>query len=386
MNRYSKLHPCARAANQGLGMGEIHRKILLQVFIFSLAIFFTSLAKAETYFAGKMIEWVVPFKVGGGTDAWARYVAPFLAEHLPGNPEVKIRNLPGGGSTKAANQFAAKASPDGLSLLGCSASTQFSFLLGDPRVRYNYERWQVLMAERTGGVVYTTPVFGVMQAAQIPRLVNRHLVYGSQGATSLDLVPLLGFELLGLDVKPIFGIRGRSAGRLAFERGEATIDFQTTAAYIKHVQPLVDKGMAVPLFTLGVLNSQGQLVRDPVFPDLPHFAEVFETIHGKPPQGLAWESWYAFFSAGFAAQKLLVIPKDTPERIVQMYQGAIRSMLKNPGYISTKEHAIGSYEQVTGIEADRLYKLATDVPAAQKKWVRKWLRSKYDLSIQETQI
>ena len=32
--------------------------------------------------------------------------------------------------------------------------------------------------------------------------------------------------------------------------------------------------------TWGALDDSGNLVRDPTFPDLPHFAEVYEMVHG----------------------------------------------------------------------------------------------------------
>ncbi len=338
-------------------------------------------AHAEAYFSNKTIELVVPFQKGGGGDIWARLMAPILPKYLPGNPKISVSNVPGGGSIKAANEFASRAKPDGLTILTTSLSTQFPFLLGDSRVRYDYDQWQVLMAYRSGGVVYTTPVFGIQDASEIAQLKDKRLLFGSQGVTSHDLVPMLAFELLGLDVKPIFGVRGRGAARLAFERGEATIDFQTSAGYIKYVKPLVASGRATPLFSLGALNDKGELVRDPEFPDLPHFAEVYETIHGKPPKGLAWESWFAFFSAGFAAQKLLVAPKQTPAEIIAMYQSAIRQMIEDSDYIASKEQETGAYEHVTGKRAEQLYKLATDIPVAQKQWVKNWLRTEYKLNI-----
>ncbi|MDD9980299.1 MAG: hypothetical protein OXU81_02900, partial [Gammaproteobacteria bacterium] len=56
-------------------------------------------------FKGKRIEWIIPFKEGGGSDTWARFYAPLLSANLPGNPVVAVKNIPGGGSTKGANQF-----------------------------------------------------------------------------------------------------------------------------------------------------------------------------------------------------------------------------------------------------------------------------------------
>lgn len=337
--------------------------------------------RAETDFSGKTIQWIIPFQQGGGSDTWARFNAPFLSKYLPGQPVVVVRNVPGGGSTKGANRYAATAKPDGLSIFGTSASTQFPYLLEDPRVKYEYEQWRVIMVYPTGGVVYTTPRFGIEDASQIGQLMGRQLVYGSQGTTSLDLVPLLAFKILGLNVKAVFGMRGRGAGRLAFERGEATIDYQTSSAYIRNVMPLVERGEAVPLFTWGALDDAGRLVRDPAFPSLPHVGEVYEDLHGVPPSGVAWETWFAFNSAGFGAQKLLVVPKETPEEIVLTYQAAFDAMRSDPDYLARKDSAIGVYQQVTGQMAEKLYDIATRIPEAPKEWIREWLRDEYDLNI-----
>ena len=43
-------------------------------------------ALAEVDFAGKTIEWVIPFSETGGSAKWANFFAPLLSEELPGNP------------------------------------------------------------------------------------------------------------------------------------------------------------------------------------------------------------------------------------------------------------------------------------------------------------
>ena len=335
---------------------------------------------AEVDFSGKTIEWVIPFKQGGGSDTWARFNAPFLSKHLPGNPEIVIRNVIGGGSTKGANRYASSAKADGLTILGTSASTQFPYLLGDPRVRYDYDQWKALMVYPTGGVVYIRPELGITSADQLGNILSQRMTFASQGTTSMDLVPLLAFKIIGLNVRPIFGVRGREAGRLAFERGDANIDFQTTTAYFANVKPLVESGDAIPLFTLGALDQSGNLVRDPALPDLPNLGEVYEQLTGKKPAGVEWESWYAFFSAGFGAQKLLVVPSQTPADIVQTYQAAIQATLSDPEYLKTKDSVFGAYNQVSGVTADRLYDLATKIPKKRSDWIRSWLRETYKLN------
>ncbi len=330
-------------------------------------------------FSGKTIEWVIPFGVAGGSDVWARFNGPLLSKYLPGKPVIVIKNVPGAGSITGTNQFVATAKPDGLTILGTSGSTQFPYLLGDPRVKYDYTKWQVVLGAPTGGAVYINPKFGVKSVKDFGKLKGQKLAYGNLGATALDLVPLLGFRMLGLDVHHVFGMKSRGESRLAFERGEATIDYQTTSAYLKTVVPLIKDGKAVPLFSWGAIDSKGNLIRDPNFPDLPHIGEAYEIVHGKKPSGVEWEAFKALLFAGFQAQKLLVLPEGTPPEIVEAYRAAVRQLLKDPEYLAKRDEVIGEYEQVTDGAAESLYKDATTISPEAREWVRDFLIKNYQV-------
>jgi tripartite-type tricarboxylate transporter receptor subunit TctC len=325
---------------------------------------------------GETITWTIPFKEGGGSGRWARFMVPLLQKHL--GATIRLKFVPGGGSTKGANLYASRARANGLELFGTSGSTQFPYLLGDKRVKYDYTKWRPLLAYATGGVVYISPKLGVKTAAELVKK-NPPLKYGSQGATSLDLVPLLAFEMLGMDVKAVFGMKGRAPGRKAFMTGEVKIDYQTSAAYLSKVVPLVKEGSAIPIMTWGSLDDNGNLVRDPTFPNLPHFAEVYEQVKGKKPSGPVFDAWKAFFVAGFPAQKFVVVPKETPDDVVKVYQDALTKLFADPEYIKNKDKKIGTYPQVTGKAAEVKFKAATHVPPAAKKWVREWLTKKYSV-------
>ncbi len=328
-------------------------------------------------FKGKTITVIIPFGVGGGADLWGRFNAPFLSKYLPGNPAVVVRNQPGGGSVSGANLFAATAKPDGLTLLGASASTQFPYLLGEARVKYEYKDWRLVLASVSGGVAYVHAKSGVKGAADLAKLKGQKLHYASQGVTSLDLVPLLALRLMGLDVQHVTGFPGRGEGRLAFERGEATIDYQTTSAYLRGIVPLVKRGEVVPLFSWGALDDAGNLVRDPNFPDLPHSMEVIEMAHGKMPLGIELDAYRAFLIAGFPAQKLLLLPKGTLDDIVEAYREAVRKMRKDPDYLAKRDEIIGEYEQVTDAAGEKLFKDATTISPEARAWVREFLGTTY---------
>ncbi len=333
-------------------------------------------------FSGKTITWVIPFKEGGGSDKWSRFYAPLLSEALPGKPAVVVKNMPGAGSTKGANWFASRAKPDGLTIFGSSGSTQFPFLLGDKRVKYNYSDWNVVLATATGGVAYLpADLAAKWQADPKAVITSTNFVYGSQGATRLDLVPLLAWEMLGMKVEPVFGIKGRSAGRLMFERGEANIDYQTSSAFLSKVTPLVKEGKAVPIMTWGALDNAGNIVRDPTFPDIPTFKEVYEKIKGKAPSGPAWDAWKAFFVAGFPAQKMVFLPKGTPKDIVDTYSKAFKAVTERPDFAKISKKRLGVYPQSTGAEAEAKLKQGTVVAESAKTWIKDWLKTRYGVKL-----
>ncbi|TQF77515.1 tricarboxylate transporter [Elioraea sp. Yellowstone] len=338
-----------------------------------------AVAQRAVDFSGRTIEWVIPFAEGGGSDVWARFFAPYLAKYLPGRPNVIIRNVPGGGSITGTNEFYLRAKPDGLSFIGTSGSTQFPYLLGDARVRYDYAQMPPVLVSPTGGVAYLPARFGIRNAAELGRLKDTELVYGSQGATSLDLVPMLAFEVMGLKVRHVFGMRGRGEGRLAFERGEATIDYQTSSAYLTQVTPLVQAGTAVPLFSWGVLDANGNVARDPTFPDLPHFVEAYEMMHGRKPSGVAFDAYLAFFGAGFAAQKPAMLPRGTPREIVAAYRKAFADAVADPDLQARKGDVLGDYEQAVGDQVDTLYRVATTIAPEARAWVRDYLAKNHNV-------
>ena len=80
---------------------------------------FAILANAQAW-PSKPIKWIVPFAPGGTTDILARTVGDKLAIAL-GVPVI-VENKPGAGGGVGA-EFAAKAAPDGYTIMGGTIST-----------------------------------------------------------------------------------------------------------------------------------------------------------------------------------------------------------------------------------------------------------------------
>ena len=332
-------------------------------------------------FSGETIEFIVPYVAGGGTYAWAESVLPYFAQYLPGNPKMVIRSKPGGNGSKAANEYSEKAPLDGSSVLVTAASNQLSFLLGDSRVRYDFSQWRPLLAYRSGVVVYTSDGMGVNNIQEFLAMPDRHLVMASMGPTSDDLFVLMAFELLNINVSSIFGSPGRGSARKIFMRGEANMDFQTTASYMANVKPDENNGKAVPLFTLGSFDDQMNYIRDPMFPQLPNVFEVYEMVHGEPPSGEAWEAWYSLLRAGHGSLKLLVLPQETSEEVINAYDLAIKRMLNDREFQAAVADRLGKRAMLGGEEAKKLMQDRSIISDKNRNWIVNWIYDQYGVRL-----
>ena len=170
-----------------------------------------------------------------------------------------------------------------------SSSTVMNYVFQRAKFELDLNKMHPLLVSPQGSVVYVSPALGVKSVRDIAKLKDQALTFGGGGPTGAEMRVSTLFELLGLNVKYVWGI-ARGPVRLAFERGEFNINYDTTPGFQKNASQLVKAGKAVPLFALGVLDDKGNLVRDPNFPDLPNFDEAYEVMHGKKPSGPAPKS------------------------------------------------------------------------------------------------
>ncbi|MDC1319468.1 tripartite tricarboxylate transporter substrate-binding protein [Litorivicinus sp.] len=330
---------------------------------------------------GKTVEWTIPFSETGGSAKWANFFAPLLSEALPGNPTVVVKYMPGAGSTKGANWFQKEKHTDGTVVFGSSGSTQFPYLLDDPRVRYEYNDWNAVMASGTGGVAYLNSTDGKLFDGSANKLKGKKFVYGNQRATGLDLVPSLAWNMLGMDVKHVMGVKGRGAGRKMFESGEATIDYQTSAAYLKNSTPLVESGKAVVMMSWGALDKRGNIVRDPTFPNVPTFKEVCEKTDGCNTSGPKWEAWKAFFIAGFPVQKAAFLPAGTPDNVIYTYAQAFKKITERPDFAALSAKRLGKYPVYTGSDAGNALNAALRVTPEAKSFIKGYLKEQFGVDL-----
>ena len=91
---------------------RIVRFALAAIFIAALTPRVGAWAATDEFYRGKVIRVVVGFSAGGGFDTYARLVARYLGNYVPGRPSMVVENMTGAGSLIAANHVYKVARPD----------------------------------------------------------------------------------------------------------------------------------------------------------------------------------------------------------------------------------------------------------------------------------
>jgi len=341
-------------------------------------------AMAEVDFSGKRIELLVPYAAGGGADLYARFLGPLIAERLPGKPTLIIRNVEGAGAIAGSNQFQDRAKPDGTDLIAASASVMLNYAFRDPRGHYKLNEWIPIISSAQGTVIYASPSLGAKDASEIANLQGKDVVMGANNPTGGDLRVILAMDLLGVNIRPIFGMN-RGDVYPAFQRGEVNLDFSINNAFMEQVQPLVEEGTAVPLMTLGFTDDNGEVVRDPAQPELPHFLEVYKNLKGEELSGPARQAWDAVFNLNVMATRAILLPAGTPQDVQDAYKAALEQLLadfeSNPDLKKQAVEVLGTEPQALGEAAARNLRAAVVFSDEAYAWLKDWLKTKFDVAL-----
>lgn len=343
---------------------------------------FAGCAPTQTAFqpSGRgIVDVVVPYSAGGGTDTWARFITPYFASLQREVERYQIENIPGGESITGTNAYARAKVVNGRQTLVASATTYFQSMLEHSVAEFDFAAMEPLALNGTGAVLWTSADTGITRAEDLFDGSRQHR-YGGMSATGLDLVPLLALEALGADIRGVFGMEGRGPTRLAVQRGEADLDFQTTSSYLKQVKPLVDVGEAVPLFSIGSLVD-GEVVRDPNIPDIPTVTEIFakksQTLTPTAHESAAFRALQAFVVPGFFYQKGLWANAGTDPAVIEKYAEMVDELNADDRFIAEAGEALGGYDLVSGKAARKEFRAAMTLDDEVLAFTKTLLSDKY---------
>ncbi len=109
----------------------------------ALAFGLASPAPAADFFAGKSIDLLIGAPPAGGYDIYARSLGRHLGRHIPGNPTIVAKNMPGAGSARAGGFISAIAPKDGTAIAALMPGAIIGQLL-DPKAEALFDPTKVI--------------------------------------------------------------------------------------------------------------------------------------------------------------------------------------------------------------------------------------------------
>jgi tripartite-type tricarboxylate transporter receptor subunit TctC len=185
----------------------------------SIACSSLSAPPALAEFAPKEITINVGFGAGGVYHTMAMLVSRHMGRHLPGQPPVVVKAMPGAGSLLAANHIANIAPKDGSTLAVIGGGTILEPLFGNKQARFDPRDLNWIGS--TSSETYTCAAMADSKVSRIEDAIREPLQAGSTGRGSRTFTyPEALNDLVGTKIKVVTGYQGLTDIHLAMERGE----------------------------------------------------------------------------------------------------------------------------------------------------------------------
>jgi tripartite-type tricarboxylate transporter receptor subunit TctC len=308
----------------------------------------------EGFYRGKTVNMIIGYPPAGANDFYARAVARHIGKHIPGNPTVVPRNMPGGGSLVAANHIFNVAPKDGTTLGLIVPTAPLEEKLGAANVRFKAAEFNFI------GRLAATPNVTFMNASSpvktLKDAMEREAVLGATGRSSTVAVyPTVLNHLVGTKFKLVMGYAGSAEAMLAMERGEVE-GHSTTWEGVKSraARQLRDK-------SINILVQYG-LTRHPELPDIPTSVEL-----GRTPEEV--QALRVFANATDVGRFILSTP-DTPAERIRALRRAFDAMVKDPEFIADLDAQKLDLGPLTGEELQKLIEEVANVPPSILEKVR----------------
>jgi tripartite-type tricarboxylate transporter receptor subunit TctC len=223
----------------------------------------------EDFYKKTPVTMVLGYSVGGGFDAYARNVAKYIGNHIPGHPTIIVQNMPGAGSLAATN-YVYNISPKDGSVISLIRAPVMEPLTGTNASVFDPTKFTWLgngMTELTICAVLGNPKIQTMADARKTPFTMAGLGPGSDE----DLFTKVLNHLFDMKARLVTGYPGGAEEILAVERGE--VDGRCGWSYSSLMIAKPDWVKDKKLRILTALTLQ----RAPELPDTPAVMEFAST-------------------------------------------------------------------------------------------------------------
>jgi tripartite-type tricarboxylate transporter receptor subunit TctC len=279
-----------------------------------LSIHAASADDAAAFYGGRNLSLIAGFNVGGGADLYARLIARHLGKHVPGNPVVIVRNMPGAGSMAAANHIFNVSPRDGSEVGLFAGNIAVDPVIGGVATKYDAREFNWI-----GAPASETSVCLASKATSFKTfddVLARDMVTGAAGTGTYDF-PVVLNGLLGTKFKLVKGYKGSSGLRLALERGEIEGFCGVGLTSVRSLGLTDDKV---------TILVQIALERNPQLRDVPLIADYAKTEQDRQLMRLVF-GWLVM-------ERPIAAPPGTPKLRVEALRDAFDRTMQDPLFVA----------------------------------------------------
>jgi tripartite-type tricarboxylate transporter receptor subunit TctC len=336
------------SADREFSMRGYVKYCLVLLVLYSFGLGRVVYAQGEPFYKGKTINIVVGYNPGDAHDLWARAYARYMGRYIPGNPNLLVRNMPGGGTMIAANYVYGVAEADGTTLGSIFPTLYFAQLTGRKEVKFDWAKFTWIGSpEHNGSVFYARAdrykTLDDMRKAAEPAKCSTTAV-----GTSSHYIPKLIEETLGIRLTVVTGYPGGAEQDLALERGEVQCRAVASSTFFGR-EPYfswLKKGFVRLLL-------QTSRKRDAKMPDVPTLFELMDKE--KTPARSRLLANVMLDAGGFGPYPIVAAPGVPTERI-KILREAYGQTLKTPEFLEEAKKNKWEIKPVGGDELDALAK------------------------------
>ena len=302
---------------------------------------------AEEFFRGKKeFNLITSSSAGGGYDQYSRLVARHMSKYLPGNPNIIVQNMVGGGGIRAANYIYNVAPKDGtvFSLIDRGMPTA-PLLYGEKsQARFDAVKFSwigSIMRETGMGVITTRSVVKNIDDAK-----KHEIFFGSTGPeTDPAMFVRLVNDLLGTKIKAIHGYKGQPDEFQAAEKGELDGLFMSgwSGPGRAYVRDQMSRGQMRLLVQMAAEKD-----KDPQHLDTPSILELVSNPDDRQIIGLVL--------GRMTLGRPFIGPPGIPEDRVALLRKAFQQAVEDPELRSDAERQRLAIDPTWGAEAEDVIK------------------------------
>ncbi len=279
-------------------------------------------AAAADYYAGKSIDLLIGAPPGGGYDIYGRAVARHLGRHIPGNPNIVPKNMPGAGSARAAGFVSSIAPKDGTVIANIMPGAVIGPLL-DPKADTLFDPTKV---RYLGNVNNGTRVCVSRWESKVKTFEDtrtQKAVFG--GVSTNDSTRDYGYmhkKTTGAIYNMVTGYKGTADLALALERGEIDGYCGFDWASLKSQRPKWVSDKIIHVLVQDSIEPNEELTRLGV----PHVSKYYGNEQTRKV--------VEFIVSQQVFHRSFIAPPETPPEPLGILRSAFDATMKDPQFLA----------------------------------------------------